>query len=75
MEGIKDPKMVPNAKFPTLALAIEKAFINLSRMTARGLPELIMRAPGMAIRQSSSSSCSSGIVCMEILLRSWVKSR
>ena len=46
MEGIKDPKMVPNAKFPTLALAIEKAFINLSRMTARGLPELIMRAPG-----------------------------
>jgi len=45
MESIKDPKMVPNAKFPTLALAIDKAFINLARMTANG-PELIMRTPG-----------------------------
>jgi hypothetical protein len=45
MESIKDPKVVPNAKFPTLALAIDKAFINLSRMTANG-PELIVRAPG-----------------------------
>src|SRR4051812_9942176 len=45
MESIKDPKVVPNAKFPTLALAIDKAFINLPRMTANG-PELIVRAPG-----------------------------
>lgn len=44
MEGVKDPKMVPNAKFPTLALAIDRAFINLSCMTANG-PELVMRAP------------------------------
>jgi hypothetical protein len=45
MESIRDPKVVPNAKFPTLALAIGKTFINLARMTANG-PELIMRAPG-----------------------------
>jgi hypothetical protein len=44
-EGIKDPKIVPNAKFPTLALAIDKTFINLARITANGL-ELVMRAPG-----------------------------
>jgi hypothetical protein len=41
----KTPRWCPNAKFPTLALAIDNAFINLSRMTAKG-PELIMRAPG-----------------------------
>ena len=45
MEGIDDPNIVPNAKFPTLALAIDKIFVNLSRMTANG-PELMMRAPG-----------------------------
>jgi hypothetical protein len=44
MESIKDPKVVPNAKFPVLALAIDKAFINLARMTANG-PELTMQAP------------------------------
>jgi hypothetical protein len=36
--------MVPNAKFPTLALAIDKVFINLARMTACG-PELLIQAP------------------------------
>jgi len=45
MESIKDSKVVPNAKFPTLALAIDKKFINLARMTENG-PELIMRGPG-----------------------------
>jgi hypothetical protein len=44
MEGGKDPQMVPNAKFPTLALAIDNAFINLARMTASGR-ELVMRDP------------------------------
>ena len=52
MEGIKDPKVVPNAKFPTLALAIEKAFINLSRMTAADYRnsscERLDRTPSMA---------------------------
>ncbi len=45
MESIKDLKVVPSAKFPTLALAIDKAFINLARMTANG-PQPVMRAPG-----------------------------
>jgi hypothetical protein len=45
MDSIKDPKVVPNAKFPTLTLAIDKTFINLARMTEYG-PELIVRAPG-----------------------------
>jgi hypothetical protein len=36
--------VLPNAKFPTLALAIDRSFINLARMTANG-PELVMRAP------------------------------
>ncbi len=53
MESIKDPKMVPNAKFPTLALAIDRAFINIARMTANG-PDLVMRAPGPDTRHADT---------------------
>jgi len=53
MESIKDPRVVPNASFPTLALAIDRTFINLARMTARG-PELIMRAPGAQTEHAES---------------------
>lgn len=53
MESIKDPRVVPNAKFPTLTLAIGKLFINLTRMTANG-PELIMRAPGTDTEHSKT---------------------
>jgi hypothetical protein len=45
LESIQDPTVVPNAEFPTLALAVDKAIINLARMTANG-PELVMRTPG-----------------------------
>jgi hypothetical protein len=46
LESVKDPKMVPGAKFPTLALTTNNTQINLSRMTANG-PELLMRPPGV----------------------------
>lgn len=46
LESIRNPKMVPGAKFPTLALTIDNMHVNLSFMTANG-PELLMRAPGV----------------------------
>jgi hypothetical protein len=45
MESIRDPKVFPDAKFPTLALTIDEEIINLARMTANG-PELVMGTPG-----------------------------
>jgi hypothetical protein len=44
MEGIKDPKMTPGAKFPTLALSIGRSALNLGQMGPNGV-ELAMRAP------------------------------
>jgi hypothetical protein len=44
MEGIKDQKMVPGSKFPTLALGIGRSVLNLGRMGANGV-DLSMRAP------------------------------
>jgi hypothetical protein len=42
MQSIKNPEMVPNALYPTLALTIDNTHINLSRVTANGA-ELLMR--------------------------------
>ncbi|MEK8093039.1 hypothetical protein WOC76_10965 [Methylocystis sp. IM3] len=37
MEAISDPKMVPGARFPTIAIHIDRAVLNLSYFTAKGL--------------------------------------
>src|SRR5689334_12988539 len=41
LDSINNPKTVPGAKFPTLALTINNSHINLSRMTARGAEQLM----------------------------------
>lgn len=50
MDAVKDPKMVPNSKFPVLALTVETNHLNLGRITANGV-ELSMRAPRAASKQ------------------------
>jgi len=47
VDGVQDPKMVPKAKFPTLALAFSGGYINLAHMGKNGV-EQHMRAPGPA---------------------------
>jgi hypothetical protein len=44
MEAVADPKMVPAAKNPTLALHVDRAVLNLSCFTAKGLA-LAVHAP------------------------------
>lgn len=44
VESLKDPRIVPGAMFPSLALSINRTHINLSHMTASG-PRTNMRSP------------------------------